>query len=126
MTKETIGTLGSLGPLLSSLPAPSAQPPVVTDSDTAEAAEARGAKIFTEAIIACLEICSLFESENELMREDAILSMAHRVKTGHAPDLDADHDCVISSVILAARSGAAKDIGDAIRCHFNLPAREDI
>jgi hypothetical protein len=118
VTKETIGSLGSLGSLP---PAPSAQPPVVTDSD---AAEARGAKIFTEAVLTCLGICALFADEHRLMGEDANLARIRKESAADETYHKSDHDFALNAIVHSAQSRCARDIANEIRRAFGISSED--
>jgi hypothetical protein len=112
-----IGTIGALPTF--SLPVPEADADASIalggNSDTA-AAEARSVRIFSEAVLTCLEISDMFASENKLMAEDAI----RHENACHASDLKFDQD--LDAVVHMAKHRVAKAIGDSIRHRFNLPA----
>jgi len=79
-----------------------------------------------------LEIVDLFEDENMRMAADILDRLSqedrHSVMKGKIPEsgLSGELLVVVSSVdIHAARTRTARNIGDAIRAKFGLPAKEE-
>jgi hypothetical protein len=75
----------------------------------------------TEAIEEVLRIVDMFADENREMGTDTVLSRA----TGALTDVRAEEQELLGLTHCGAYHGA-KNIGNAIRERFGLPAREDI
>jgi hypothetical protein len=125
--RGSLGTLGSFPPTLGNLalmgvsqcPAPEGDASIAQGGNS-DTDEDKAACVFADAVVGCLATVDLWADELRRMSEDATLLRIQRENTSQAPDLS------MHSVIYSANYRLAKNIGNAIRQQFGLPAREEI